>query len=81
MYGPCIIVDTCFQVFLEILRLYPPAVATSRETVSDDLKLSGYTIPKGAMISISYIANQRNPEHWEDPETFDPNRFNPDRGK
>jgi cytochrome P450 len=72
---------TCFQVFLEILRLYPPAVGTSRETVSDDLKLSGYTIPKGAMISINYIANQRNPEHWEDPETFDPNRFNPDRGK
>ena len=71
----------CLQVFLEILRLYPPAPGTSRETPSDDLKLSGYTIPRGTTIVISYTANHHNPEHWEDPETFDPSRFNPDRGK
>ena len=80
-YSQFIVNLVCFQVLLEILRLYPPAPGTSRETTSDDLKLSGYTIPRGTIITISYTANHYNPEHWDDPETFDPSRFNPDRGK
>ena len=69
------------QVFLEVLRLYPPAIGTSRESPSDDFKISGYAIPKETMIMMSFYANQRNPDHWEDPETFDPSRFSPARGK
>ena len=70
-------------MFLEVLRLYPPGVGTARETATDDLelKLSGYVIPKGTMISISYFVSNHNPGHWEDPETFDPSRFSPDREK
>ena len=69
------------QVFQEVLRLYPPGGGTGRESPSDDFKLSGYTIPKGTRILLSFYTNQRNPEHWEDPEMFDPSRFDPDRGK
>ena len=69
------------QVFLEVLRLYPPGIGTSRESPADDFCLSGYPIPKGTNIMLNFYANHRNPEHWDDPETFDPNRFSPARGK
>lgn len=69
------------QVFLEVLRLYPPGVGTSRESPSDEFELSGYRIPKGTTIMLSFYANHHHPDHWEDPEAFDPSRFNPDRGK
>ena len=70
-----------FQVFLEILRLYPPADATAREVSTDNFQLSSYALPKGTTIFVSYYANHRNPNNWEDPEIFNPSRFNPDRGK
>ena len=72
---------THMQVFLEVLRLYLPGIATSRESPSDDFCLSGYPIPKGTNIILSFYANHQNPDHWDDPETFDPNRFSPVRGK
>ena len=72
---------SCVQVFQEVLRLYPPGVGTSRESPGHGFKLSGYKIPKGTTIAISFYANHHNPDHWEDPESFDPSRFNPDRGK
>lgn len=69
------------QVFLEALRLYPPAIATSRESPDDDFHLSSYAIPKGTVIMLSFYANHRNPDYWDDPEIFDPSRFSPTRGK
>ena len=69
------------QVFLEVLRLYPPGVGTSRESPDDNFHLSGYAIPKETMIALSFYANHRNPDNWDDPETFDPSRFSPARGK
>ena len=49
--------------------------------VTDDFKLSGYPIPKGTTFLINFYGNHHNPDIWEDPETFDPNRFSPDREK
>ena len=43
------------QVFLEILRLYPPAPATVREA-PEGLTLSGYEIPKGTPITVNKVA-------------------------
>ena len=63
------------------MRLYPPVTGTGRDVVTDDFKLCGYPIPKGAMIAIDYYSNHHNPDIWEDPETFDPSRFSPDREK
>ena len=79
--GVFVILTSLVQVFLEVLRLYPPGVGTSRESPSDDFHLSGYAIPKGTIIALSFYTNHRNPDHWDDPETFDPSRFSPSRGK
>ena len=70
-----------FKVFLETLRLYPPAYATAREVSTDNFQLSSYALPKGTIIGIHFHANHRNPNNWEDPEIFSPSRFDPDRGK
>ena len=70
-----------FQVFQEILRLYSPAFGTSREVSTDNFQLSSYALPKGTIIVINFYANHRNPNNWENPEIFNPSRFNPDRGK
>ena len=43
------------QVFLESLRLYPPAPATLREA-PEGLTLSGYEIPKGTPITVNKMA-------------------------
>lgn len=63
------------QVILEVLRFYPPIVSTLRESPSNNYYLASYRIPKGTTIAVSYYANHRNPDFWDDPEIFDPNRF------
>jgi len=39
------------QVFLETLRMHPPAPATLREA-PEGLSLSGYEIPRGTMVMV-----------------------------
>lgn len=63
----------------ETLRLYPLAYAFSRDVVKD-VELGGYTIPTGASVHISPWSLHRNPAIWDNPETFDPDRFHPEHG-
>jgi cytochrome P450 len=62
----------------ESLRLYPPVFAVVRDAVQDD-EVGGYHIPARTMVSLSPYATHRHPEFWPDPETFDPDRFTPER--
>lgn len=64
----------------ETLRLYPSAWITNRSVVADD-EICGYLIPKGAVVGISPYVMQRDPRFWEQPETFDPQRFAPGQGE
>jgi len=66
------------RVFLEGIRLYPPVWIWSRSP-TEDLDLDGYRIPKGARVLVSAYVTHRQPMLWEDPEAFDPARFEPDR--
>jgi cytochrome P450 len=65
---------TTRMVMEEVLRLYPPLLTTNRQALKDDI-VGGYTIPAGALISISPYALQRDPRYWKDPEAFNPERF------
>ena len=70
-------IDYVTMVLYESLRMYPPAHITTREckqtcAVTDDLILE-----KGTDVTIPIFLLHRNPEHWSDPDKFDPERFNP----
>jgi|YNPNPStandDraft_1061719.scaffolds.fasta_scaffold00037_17 cytochrome P450 len=68
------------QVFSEALRLYPPAWLITRKAAEED-EIEGYRIPKGALIIISPYVIHRHPKYWENPLTFDPERFREAGGK
>jgi cytochrome P450 len=66
------------MVVKESMRLYPPAGGFSREPIHD-LELGGYKIPKGSSIAVSTYAMHRNPQFFERPDDFDPERFSKER--
>jgi enediyne biosynthesis protein E7 len=65
------------RVIDEAVRLYPPVWLISRRTTKDT-ELGGYPVPEGTLVCISPWTMHRNPDHWPDPERFDPGRFLPD---
>ncbi|WP_031527179.1 cytochrome P450 [Dyadobacter crusticola] len=68
------------QVVEEGLRLYPPAWTMTREAVINS-EIEGYYIPKGTSVFLSVFELHRNPHLWENPLTFNPDNFSPERVK
>ena len=62
----------------EALRLYPPALGITRQTIRPD-EVGGYRIPAGAGVSLIFFNVHRDPRFWVNPERFDPERFTPER--
>ena len=62
------------KVFREAMRLYPP-VWTMGRFVQNDYMLGGYTIPKGASLMFSQFVMHHNSKYYDNPETFDPDRW------
>ncbi len=61
-------------VLKESLRLYPPAFEFAREA-AEDYELDGYIIPKGTTVIGSQWSMHRNPRYFNEPETFQPERW------
>lgn len=68
------------QVLRESLRLCPPAAGVGR-VATTDIEVDGYRVEAGTLLAVGIYALHRDPELWEQPTKFDPDRFTPDRMK
>ncbi|KAH7865335.1 hypothetical protein Vadar_005309 [Vaccinium darrowii] len=62
-------------VVKETLRLHPPAPFLVPRESSRSAKLGGYDIPQKTRVFINVWAIQRDPNYWDNPEEFLPERF------
>jgi cytochrome P450 len=65
------------QIIKETLRLYPPIHAANR-VAEKDVDIQGCPVEQGRRVMFSYYLTHRDQQVWEDPERFDPTRFNRD---
>ena len=65
------------RVMKETLRMYPAAAMGSVRQLGNDLTLptTKKVIPKGSVVITNYYSIQRDPELFDDPETFKPSRW------
>jgi cytochrome P450 len=70
--------DVLDRVMKESLRLCAPVPSLPRVAVRDT-SIQGYYVPRGSFVTVSPYMNHYLPEIWKDPETFDPDRFSPER--
>ncbi len=68
------------QCIEEAMRLYPPAYFSDRKAVEDD-EYQGFKFQKGDTILISFYEIHRHADFWEDPNTFNPDRFKAEKRK
>ncbi|MEM9489043.1 MAG: cytochrome P450, partial [Myxococcota bacterium] len=70
--------DLTGRVIKEAMRLYPPVWSIGRE-VTEAFEVAGYRLPVGAQIVASQWVVHRDPRWFPDPETFEPDRWLPER--
>ncbi|KAI5754782.1 hypothetical protein M8J77_011430 [Diaphorina citri] len=68
--------DLLNRVIKETMRLYPAVPIVARSS-PEELHLCGYTIPAGVTIAVFIYGLHRHPQHWPNPEQFNPDRFLP----
>ncbi|MFV8320665.1 cytochrome P450 [Mycobacterium sp. 23] len=68
------------QVLDEALRLCPAAPAFGR-MIDSDIVVDGHRVEAGSFALLSAYALHRDPALWDDPQTFDPDRFSPERSR
>lgn len=62
------------HIIRESLRLYPPIHLGNRMVV-EDMNFDGLTVSAGERLVYSIYLSHRDPEHWENPGNFCPERF------
>lgn len=62
------------DVFREALRLYPPVAFVTRDAAQEESMRDKRILP-GSILVVSPWLLHRHVEHWDNPDTFDPDRF------
>ncbi|KAM3244657.1 hypothetical protein ACQJBY_056145 [Aegilops geniculata] len=62
------------MVIKEVLRLHPPIPLVPRKC-REDSKIMGYDMLEGTNVYVNIFAVSRDPKYWENPEEFNPERF------
>ena len=75
--GELVLTDYAFR---ESLRLIPPVPSLPRRAIKP-FAFGGYEFPAGTFVGISPAAVHKMPEHWPEPNKFDPMRFSPEASK
>lgn len=66
------------QVVKEVLRLYPAVTVYARDAVAAD-QIGGYEVPAGTSVLLWSYYTHRHPDFWDEPESFDPDRWTRER--
>lgn len=67
------------QIVDETLRLSPPVREFDRMATEDTLLAGRYPVRKGEVVTVLTTALHRQPQWGDNVETFDPDRFSPER--
>jgi cytochrome P450 len=65
------------MVIQEAIRLFPPVWILTRQAQEDD-DVGGYHVPAGSDVLVCPYTLHRHPRFWDEPERFDPGRFDPE---
>ncbi|KAL6277583.1 hypothetical protein ACE6H2_021184 [Prunus campanulata] len=63
------------SIISETLRLCPAAPMLLPHFAADDCTIGGFDVPRGTMVLVNAWAIHRDPQLWDDPEMFKPERF------
>lgn len=69
--------DYITQVIEETMRKYPPAWILDRIALEND-NIDGIPIRKGDLVGLYVYGTHHNPNIWDQPSEFDPDRFAPE---
>ena len=62
----------------ESLRLHPPLILLMRKVMSD-FDYKGFTVRAGNLVAVSPALSNRLPEHFPEPDAYDPERYSEER--
>lgn len=62
----------------EVLRMHPPLISSISYRTTDDVKICGVSIPKNTSMRYHSAINHYDPQFWQEPMEFIPERFDPE---